>query len=481
MDLLDDEARYRVNVFDWHSAFPEVFKQGGFDCVVGNPPYVRQESIKEMKVYLSRTYEGASNTADLYAYFLEKAVRLLRDRGIASYVVSSSFLKAAFATSLRHTLKKHAAVVQLTDFGGLPVFESAKDTYVCIPVFRRISQPERIRIRRIATLEPTERSEQLAAPGYDIPHERFGDDEWAIRTNVENALFTRLCSEYPSLGVTLTTLNYGVKTGLNECFQLSPSQVQALVNSIDQDTASFIKRIYGGQETRRYAFSDVEDYLIVIPAGWTRKHLSAVPTEASGWAAFSNRNPALAAHLLSFRSAAQNRQDQGDFWWELRPCDYYQVFESPKVVFPDICKGPRFHFDTTGAYILNTAYAIGSADKCLLGFLNSKLFWFLISHISIPFGVRAGEFRYRLIYQYMAKVPIRPIDFTNKLDVEKHDRIVTLVDRMLELVRKRRAEANPQATTQLDAQLAATDRQIDRLVYDLYGLTDEEIALVEGA
>ncbi len=481
MDLLDDETRYRVNVFDWHAAFPNVFQQGGFDCVIGNPPYVRQESIKEMKAYLSRTYEGASNTADLYAYFLEKAVRLLREGGIASHIVSSSFLKTTFARSLRQTLKKHAAVVQLTDFGGLPVFTSAKDTYVCIPFFKRIHQPERIHIRRIGTLDPTELNEQLDAPGYDIPHERFGDDEWAIRTDIENTLFTRLCAGFTTLGESLSSLYYGVKTGLNECFQLSLSQAHALTQSGDQDTSSFIKRIFGGQETRRYTFSDTDEYLIVIPAGWTRKHIPAALSEMNAWTVFSTRNPTLAAHILPFKNAAQARQDQGDYWWELRPCDYYQVFESPKIVFPDICKGPRFHYDATGAYILNTAYAIGSSDKCLLGFLNSRLFWFLISHISIPFGVRAGEFRYRLIYQYMAKVPIRPIDFTNPSDVGKHDRMVTLVERMLELVPQRRAEANPQAVAQLDAQIAATNRQIDRLVYDLYGLTNEEIALVEGA
>ena len=241
-----------------------------------------------------------------------------------------------------------------------------------------------------------------------------------------------------------------------------------------------IKRIYGGQETRRYAFSDTDEYLIVIPSGWTRKHLLNSPSETEAWQHLSDRNPALAAHLLPFRAAAQKRQDQGDFWWELRPCDYYQVFERAKIVFPDICKGPRFHLDTTGSYILNTAYAIDSSDKCLLAFLNSKLFWFLISHISIPFGVRAGEFRYRLIYQYMAKIPIRPIDFTLPSDVAMHDRMVGLVERMLEMVPKRRAEKNPQVAAQMDAQIAATDRQIDRLVYELYGLTDEEIKLVEG-
>lgn len=481
MDLLDDEARFRVNVFDWKAAFPEVFKQGGFDCVIGNPPYVRQESIKEMKSYLAKKYESASNTADLYAYFIEKAVVLLRDAGMASYIVSSSFLKAAFGADLRRVLKKKAAVTSLTDFGGLPVFESAKDTYVCIPVFRQIEQPPQIHIRRIDTLEATERSEQLEAPGYTVPQERFNEEEWSIRTDAEEALLKRLASTLPKLGNFVPNLLRGLLTGLNECFHLTATQALVLGASADQDTPGFIKRIYGGQETRRYAFSETEEYLIVIPAGWSRKNLSGVQTEAAAWNELSVRNPALADHLLPFRAAAQKRQDQGDFWWELRPCDYYQVLESAKIVFPDICKGPRFHFDSTGAYILNTAYAIDSSDKSLLGFLNSKLFWFLISHISIPFGVRAGEFRYRLIYQYMAKIPIRPIDFTNPADVEKHDRMVSLVDKMLALVPKRRAEANPQAAAQLDAQIAATDRQIDRLVYDLYGLSEEEIALVEGA
>ena len=277
---------------------PNVFKHGGFDAVIGNPPYVRQESIKEMKAYLSRTYDGASNTADLYVYFLEKAVRLLREGGIASYIVSSSFLKAAFAASLRKTIKKHVAVVRLTDFGGLPVFTSAKDTYVCIPVLKRIPQPERIHIRRIVTLEPTELNGQLDAPGYDIPHERFGDDEWALRTDIENILFTRLCSAFPKLGESLSALYYGVKTGLNECFQLSPSQAHALTQSADQDTTSFIKRIFGGQQTRRYTFSDTDEYLIVIPSGWTRKHFPAALTEENAWTAFSTRNSTLAAQIL---------------------------------------------------------------------------------------------------------------------------------------------------------------------------------------
>ena len=168
-------------------------------------------------------------------------------------------------------------------------------------------------------------------------------------------------------------------------------------------------------------------------------------------------------------------------WYEIQDdVAYYSHFEAPKILFPDICKGPRFYPDDSGTYIANTAYCLGTGDRYLLGFLNSRLFWFTIANISIPFGVRAGEFRYRLIYQYMEKVPVRVIDPSNKADQAAHDAVVSLVEQMLELHRQRAAVKTPHEQTALDRQIAATDARIDHLVYGLYGLTEEEIKLVEG-
>lgn|SRR5574340_191213 len=161
-------------------------------------------------------------------------------------------------------------------------------------------------------------------------------------------------------------------------------------------------------------------------------------------------------------------------------CDYYEYLEKPKLIYPDICKAPRFTLDTSGIYLANTAYYLGTDDRCLLGILNSRLFWFAISHISIPFGVRAGEYRYRLIYQYMEKVPIGVIDPKNKNDHTAHDAMVKLVEKMLALHQQLAAAKTPQDATLLQRQIDATDQQIDQLVYALYGLTGEEIALVEG-
>jgi len=140
----------------------------------------------------------------------------------------------------------------------------------------------------------------------------------------------------------------------------------------------------------------------------------------------------------------------------------------------------RFFLDTAGTYIANTAYCLGSDDLYLLGILNSKLFWFAIGKLSIPFGTRAGEFRYRLIYQYMANVPIRPIDANDSDDRRIHDHLVTLVQRMLALSGQLAEAKSPPAKTPIERQIHATDAEIDRLVFELYGLSEEEMWIASG-
>ena len=203
-------------------------------------------------------------------------------------------------------------------------------------------------------------------------------------------------------------------------------------------------------------------------------------SERAAWNWFSNEYPKLSEHFTPFADALKKRQDQGDYWWELRSCDYYEHLDAPKIIFPDICKGPRFFIDRAGIYLANTAYCLGRDDLYLLGILNSRLFWFAIGNISIPFGIRAGEYRYRLIYQYMEKVPIRVINFSDQSDKAAHDRMVKLVEQMPDLHRQLAAARTPQEKTALERQITDTDSQIDQLVYQLYGLTDGEIKIVEG-
>ena len=204
-----------------------------------------------------------------------------------------------------------------------------------------------------------------------------------------------------------------------------------------------------------------------------------------------NDYPAIRNHLAKWKEDLTPKRDQkakrgrkpGRYeWYEIQDdAAYFPVFEGPKIVFPDICKGPRFCLDTGGHYLANTAYCLGTGDPYLLGILNSRLLWFAISNISIPFGIRAGQYRYRLIYQYMEKVPIRTIDPDDPADKSRRDQVARLAEQMLDLHQRLAAARVPQEKTALERQIAAADSQIDRLVYELYGLTEEEIKIVEGA
>jgi hypothetical protein len=417
---------------------------------------------------------------------MEKGVKLLRDGGLFSIIVSSSFLRATYGEPLRRTLKRHAAVVRIVDFGGLAVFANAKDTYVCVPLLAKGAKQSRVEVSKVTSLKNLKLPEHVAANHFTIPYERLSPEAWSLKSDAEAAVFAKVMKAGKPLGDYVERkVFYGLKTGLNEAFEVTAAQRTALTKS-SPDSKAIIKPVLGWQDIRRYCIEDDGRFLIVIPCGWTReqraksKKGAADISERAAWTWFSNEHPKLAEHLTPFSDALKKRQDQGDYWWELRPCDYYQHLDAPKIIFPDICKGPRFFVDRSGIYIANTAYCLGTDDFYLLGFLNSRLFWFSIANISIPFGIRAGEYRYRLIYQYMEQIPVRVLNFSDKSDKAAHDRMVKLVEQMLALHRQLSAARTPQEQTALERQIAATDTQIDRLVYDLYGLTEDEIKIVEG-
>ena len=534
LPLLTDDEKYRINVFDWHTEFPQIFRrnnapgelretaapldytapgvplhgsystkkikektappaavepewEGGFDAVIGNPPYVRQESLSDFKSYFEQHYEAFDGVADLYTYFMEKGVKLLREGGLCSIIVSSSFLRATYAGPLRRMLKRRAAVVRIVDFGGLAVFADAKDTYVCIPLLAKDAKQKRIEVSKVDSLKNLKLPEYVAANNFTIAHERLSAESWSLKSDAEAAVFAKMITASKPLGDFVERkMFYGIKTGLNEAFEVTAAQRTALTKS-SPESKTIIKPFLGGQDIRRYCIEDEGRFFIVIPCGWTREQMAKAKkgaadiSDRAAWNWFSSEHPKLAGHLAPFTDALKKRQDQGDYWWELRPCDYYQHLEAPKIIFPDICKGPRFYVDRSGIYLANTAYCLGMDDLYLLGFLNSRLCWFAIGNISIPFGIRAGEYRYRLIYQYMEKVPIRVINFANASDKAAHDQMVKLVEQMLELHPKLAGVRTPQEKTALERQIAATDAQIDALVYELYGLTGDEIKIVEGS
>jgi hypothetical protein len=474
LTLLDDDQRYRINVFDWQAEFSEIFKTGGFDAVIGNPPYVRQETLSEFKDYFETHYEAFDGVADLYAYFMEKGVKLLREGGLFSIIVSSSFLRATYAEPLRRTLKKYTAAQRIVDFGGLAVFANAKDTYVCIPILAKGGKQKTVEVSKVHSLETRQLTEYVTSNHFTIPSERLSPEAWSLKSDEEATVFAKLVKAGKPLGDYVERrLFYGIKTGLNDAFVIDSETKRRLIAK-DKRSADLIHPLLGGEDIRRYIFNPKDQWIIFPRRGVNIDRYPAIRDHLAQWK--EDLTP------KKDKNAKRGRKPGRYEWYEIQDdVAYYEVFDGPKLIFPDIAKGPRFCLDMDGYYLANTAYCLGTEDRYLLGILNSRLFWFAISNISIPFGIRAGEYRYRLIYQYMEKVPIRVIDHAEVSDKIRHDQMVNLVEQILKLHNGLALAKTPQERTTLERQLAATDAQINKLVYDLYGLTPEEVRVLENS
>jgi hypothetical protein len=321
-----------------------------------------------------------------------------------------------------------------------------------------------------------------AKSSYSIKVSQFDEHGWVLDDPKWIKLFRRVMSDCASLSSLVQGRIFrGIITGLNEAFEIDDKEKSTILSKSPK-AVPLIHRFFGGQDIRRYVTRDQRQHLIAIPSGWTRASMKSKSIqEDAAWRWLSEEYRAVAEHLAPFKRAALERQDKGEFWWELRSCDYYSVLNGSKIIYPDIAKGPRFVLDTEGNYIRNTAYCLDTTNKCLLGVLNSRMFWFLLGRISIPFGTRDGEFRYRLFTQYMERIPLPPCFKSSSERSGARAKILDCVEKILEVQARVTKVKTDHERTVIERQIEATDREIDRLVYELYGLSEEEIRLVEGA
>jgi len=319
------------------------------------------------------------------------------------------------------------------------VFENAKDTYVCIPLLAKTKQSPRIEVSRIPSLDFASLDDSAIDHRFTIPQERLSPEAWSLKSDEEAAVFEKVMKAGKPLGEYVEGKFFrGVTSGLNGAFIINSETREALIRK-NKASEELIKPLLGGEDVRRYYIEDPDTWLIFARRGVN-----------------IGRYPAIREHLNKWKTELTPKKSSNDKvgrkpgryeWYEIQDdVAYYPIFDGPKIIFPDICKAPRFFLDRSGRYLANTAYCLGVDDPYLLGILNSQLFWFAIGNLSIPFGVRAGQCRYRLIYQYMEKVPIRVIDFTSKADKETHGQMVTLVERNLDLHQRLSAAQTPAAT-----------------------------------
>jgi len=465
---LSDKEQRKINPFDWHHHFPFLKQTGGFNAVIGNPPYVRQELLGEdSKAYFQQHYDVYHGMADLYSYFIEQSCKLLNPSGFYGVIVANKWMRANYGEPLRAWLKKQA-IVELLDFGDLPVFESAT-TYPCILILQQRTStkqaPTAFSAASISTLAFEHLREEADKHRVTVRYAALADEGWTLTDERTTALLAKLKAAGTPLGDYVQKQIYrGVLTGLNEAFVIDSETRNRLIAE-DPRSIKVLKPFLAGRDVKRYAEPDAKSWLILFPKGWTREHVSG--SEAKAWQWLCNEFPAITRHLEPFAQAARKRSDQGEYWWELRACDYYAEFEKPKIIYPNICKQPEFVFDKSSVYTNQKCFIIASDNLPLLGILNSAVTFFLFRQI-LP--KLRGDF-YEPSYLYFKDFPIPAIPDPKPL--------TALVQKMLDAQAKRKTARTDFERGQWEQTISRVDREIDAVVYGLYGLTAEEIRVVE--
>ena len=299
------------------------------------------------------------------------------------------------------------------------------------------------------------------------------NETWVISGGDDQKLLSRLNSSFISLSENTGGHAFrGILTGLTDAFIINSETKARLINE-DNRSKELIKPFLMGRNIKPYATPEASNWLILIPKGFTIKrnlpetnpyHVSEPPPhygelpydEAWNW--FKKNYPPIAAHLMPFKEKAELRTDQGDFWWELRACDYYHTFFTEKIMYQVFQVKPCFIFDEVGSFCNNSMWIIPKGDKILLAILNSKMGWWLISKYCT--AIQNG---YQLIWKYFGQIPIP------QYNENESESISNLVNQIL-IAKKNSGSTNT----------ITLEKAIDQLVYELYGLTEEEIKIVEG-
>lgn len=447
---------------------PELmFGTDQFDVIITNPPYIQlQRNGGELaKKYAPYSYETFDRKGDIYTLFIERGLNMLQDNGYLCYITSNKWLRSGYGGKVRSYLlnkNSHAQLDILIDLGP-GVFENAAvDT--CILGVKKVTSPSSLGLK---TLDLTKEdittaniSECLNDPDKVTVMTKLDSGPWFFGKDIDQ----RIKEKVETFGVPLkgwkVDIYYGIKTGCNDAFIIDSDTRKKILDGCRSDeelklTNSVIKKRLRGKNVNRYSCSWDGNWIIVIPSGWTNQMKGSSTAED-----FMNANlPSLMGHLNTYKDRLLARDDKGDYWWELRPCSYYDEFDKEKVIWREIVNRPSFYYDNEHFYVEATGFIMtGDNLKYLCGVLNSKPCAFVFKRYYSGGGL--GEEGYRYKKAFMMALPVPPVT----LETEG---IARRIEENVEKI----TNSKKQDT---DADTSALEQEIDNLVYELYGLTEEE-------
>ncbi len=456
---------------EWRFEFPEVLDDEGdflgFDCIIGNPPYIRQEHIKDLKPLLEKQYQDFYNsTADIYTYFFALSFHLLKEKGFSAFITSNKYARAKYGAKLREWLLKKTTIVSYMELNALKVFESAA---VDTSIIHFIKQPP-LKESVFKYYEPTEndKDDLKSTPHLTMKQNALSTESFIFA----NATLLDLRDKIEQSGTPLKDwdiqINYGIKTGANEAFIIPTEKREEILNACKTQeerkrTEALIKPILRGKDIKRYSYEWAHLWVINTHNGYTSNLKSKIPPIDI------EKYPAIKTHLDAHYDTIATRCDQGDTPYHLRNCAYLEDFEKEKIVWNPVSGEYFFTFIKDEFYFNNSLFMMTSKTLetrdlyYILGLLNATLYrWLTIQMTNL---ITIGKYA----YGSKDKIEQLPIPKITPQNQELADKIIDGAKQILALKAK-----DPKANTQ------KLEKEIDALVYQLYNLTDEEIKIIEN-
>ena len=512
--LIESKSAAGDKAFNWKEQFPEVFEKGGFDVIIGNPPYVRQELFKEIKPYLEKNYKCYNSVADLYTYFIELGIRLINEEGKFSFILPNKFLKSAYGKEIRKVIKNESNLELLFDFDDYPVFDDAT-TYPIIYILNRQKEYKDDYFiyseinNRLANRNPIE---SLENKQIKVPYLSLTDDMWNFINNDSLKLIDKLSEKSISLNSLVNKKIYrGLTTGKNEAFVIDEIKKDELIRK-NIKNSELIKVLATGKEVKRNTFNFQNKFLLFT--GFDND----IPSNY----------PDIQEELDRFKDDLIKRYDQGVNYWNLRACAYYNEMQLPKIIYPRINNQCNFYLDSKGeVFLLDNNFFISSDSKGLLALLNSKLVYYYLKNVcttlqggfydfrrdkisTIPISAKFSDYEDRLgdlsetlinlTENFNSSIQRFQRTIQRKFNLEDLPKklqdwyLLTYAEFIKELAKKKVKlslseeaewedyfETESKKAQDLKAQIDKTDKEIDQMVYELYGLSEEEIGIVENS
>lgn len=384
------DQNIHANFFDpeWMYGF-----QQGFDIVIGNPPYVRQEAIKNDKPALKPHYPHSySGTADLYVYFYERSFQLLKPGGALSFITSNKWFRARYGHDLRQYMATHTEMRQIIDFGDEAVFDALAYPTIVIATLRdkpvAVDNAQNdVRVLNWDGDNDDHRvidfPEVFAREGFAVPQRALKPGGWQLEPPTQRLLLERLRKAGQPLGDYCGgRFYYGIKTGLNEAFVIDAEKQPEVLAALTSDPKSkhLLQPFLRGKDVKRWSVEFSGQYLIKIESSENVQHPWSGLSKSKAEAVFAKTHPAVLAWFTAgnHREKLIERTDQGKYFWELRSCAYWADFANSKIILARFMSQATYAWDEQGVYMSNGSSMIAGADQYAVAILNSTVAWWFL-------------------------------------------------------------------------------------------------------